>query len=464
MSVSAKPTEKVFKSFLAAVLAISLCPLMPADKAQAEEAGDSAGPADAAQMSDEGLGGDADPTEGALAADNSDANLELAVENDGAEDEGAPDDSNVALQVASDSGAPIVNWTKCGTCQWMIDSSGCLIIEPQSGESGELENWTGSEAPWLEYKSSIVSAKIKKTVIAKTTSRAFYDCKSLKSIDLSGLNGSQVTSMSGMFSGCSSLSSLDLSSFDASQVTSMTAMFSGCSSLASLDLSSFDTSSATGMGSMFSGCSSLASLDLSSFDTSSATGMTAMFSGCSSLASLDLSSFDTSSATGMGSMFSDCSSLASLDLSSFDTSNVESMCGMFDGCSSLASLDLSSFDTSKVTDMYYMFRGCSSLRAVALGEKFSFGTRGSLPAPSGDGLTGRWVSSADGVAYSVGDVPSNVSASYTAQREGDGAWVSSNTCAWRVDASGCLTVRPLPGLEEGVPIVLSTDLLANFAR
>lgn len=39
MSASAKPTEKLFKSFLAAVLAISLCPLMPADKAQAEEAG-----------------------------------------------------------------------------------------------------------------------------------------------------------------------------------------------------------------------------------------------------------------------------------------------------------------------------------------------------------------------------------------------------------------------------------------
>ncbi len=39
MSASAKPTEKLFKSFLAAVLAISLCPLMPVDKAQAEEAG-----------------------------------------------------------------------------------------------------------------------------------------------------------------------------------------------------------------------------------------------------------------------------------------------------------------------------------------------------------------------------------------------------------------------------------------
>lgn len=262
MSASAKPTEKLFKSFLAAVLAISLCPLMPAEKAQAEEAGDSAGPADAAQVSDEGLGGDADPTESALAADGSDADPELAGENDVAEDESAPDDSNVALQAASDSGAPIVDWTECGTCQWKIDSSGCLIIESQSGESGELEDWAGPEAPWLEHKSSIVSATIKKTVIARTTSWAFYECDRLQSVDLSGLDTSSVTDMSDMFYGCSSLSSLDLSSFDASSAASMSFMFSGCSSLASLDLSSFDTSKVTGMSNMFYGCSSLRSVAL----------------------------------------------------------------------------------------------------------------------------------------------------------------------------------------------------------
>lgn len=166
------------------------------------------------------------------------------------------------MQAASDSGAPIVDWTECGTCQWKIDSSGCLIIEPQSGESGELEDWAGPEAPWLEYKSSIVSATIKKTVIARTTSWAFYECDRLQSVDLSGLDTSSVTDMSDMFYGCSSLSSLDLSSFDASSAASMSFMFSGCSSLASLDLSSFDTSKVTGMSNMFYGCSSLRSVAL----------------------------------------------------------------------------------------------------------------------------------------------------------------------------------------------------------
>lgn len=117
MSASAKPTEKLFKSFLAAVLAISLCPLMPADKAQAEEAGDSGEQADAVQVSDEGEGEETDLAEGIVETDSSNADLDLAEGNDGAEDEGALDDSNVALQAASDSGTPIVNWTKCGTCQ-----------------------------------------------------------------------------------------------------------------------------------------------------------------------------------------------------------------------------------------------------------------------------------------------------------------------------------------------------------
>ena len=381
MSASATPTEKVFKSFLAAVLAISLCPLMPADKAQAEEAGDSAGPADAAQMSDEGLGGDADPTESALAADNSDADPELVGENNNAEGEGAPDDSDVALQTASDSGTPIVNWTKCGTCKWMIDASGCLTIKPANGESGSLENWDSRDwypeeiSPWRNYTHQIISVKIENGVIAKTTQRMFWKCSKVVSIDLAGLDTSEVADMRSMFSGCSSLASLDLSSLDTSSVTDMSGMFSGCSSLASLDLSGLDTSKVTDMSDMFCGCSRLSSLDLSGLDTSSVTSMSGMFYGCSSLKSLDLSSFDTSKVTSMYCMFQGCSSLASLDLSSFDTSNVISMCpeesshydeGMFSGCSSLSSLDLSSFDTSNVTGMDGMFSGCSKLAALDL--------------------------------------------------------------------------------------------------
>ena len=175
---------------------------------------------------------------------------------------------------------------------------------------------------------------------------------------------------------------------------------------------------------MFRGCSSLTSLDLSGLDTSRVTNMREMFLGCSRLASLDLSGLDTSSVGNMDRMFRGCSSLTTLDLSGLDTSSVTNMCEMFLGCSRLASLDLSGLDTSSVKIMDCMFDGCSNLRAVAFGPKFKFEgawccRRCSLPTPSGDGLTGRWVSSANGIAYTPDGIPSNVAATYAAQVKGE---------------------------------------------
>ena len=82
----------------------------------------------------------------------------------------------------------------------------------------------------------------------------FAGFNKMTSIDLSALDTSKVTDMSGMFNSCSSLTSLDLSNFDTSKVTNMSFMFAGCSSLLSLDLSNFDTSQVTLMDSMFCKC------------------------------------------------------------------------------------------------------------------------------------------------------------------------------------------------------------------
>lgn len=120
-------------------------------------------------------------------------------------------------------------------------------------------------------------------------------------------------------------------------------------------------------------------------------------------------------------IFWGASDLREIDLTGLDTSNVTDMYHMFDGCTSLTSLDLSSFDTSKAVRMDGMFDGCTSLRYVSLGEKFSFCGSGaerqcSLPTPSGDGLSGKWVSIADGVTsyYDADEVPNNVAAYYEA--------------------------------------------------
>ncbi|WP_429179321.1 BspA family leucine-rich repeat surface protein [Enterococcus faecalis] len=214
--------------------------------------------------------------------------------------------------------------------------------------------------------STIVSINLSGLDTSQVTdmTNMFSSCSKLTSLDLSSFNTSQVTSMEGMFSGCSGLTSLDVSKFDTSAVTSMEGMFSGCSSLSSLDVSKFNTSQVTSMTSMFNGCSSLSSLDVSNFVTGAVTSMINMFNGCSSLSSLDVSKFNTSAVTSMESMFAGCSGLTRLNVSNFDTSAVLNMSAMFANCSGLTSLNVSNFDTSAVTNMHSMFKGCSGLTSL----------------------------------------------------------------------------------------------------
>ena len=257
-----------------------------------------------------------------------------------------------------------------------------------------------------------------------------------------------------MFGYCSALTSLDLTPLDTSAVWDMHYLFYECTGLTSLDLSSFKASSLTSMREIFKGCSGLTSVNLSGFDTSKADSLRGLFNGCSSLKSLDVTGFKTSNVTDMYEMFKDCSSLTSVDVSGFQTSGVTDMRLMFSGCSSLTSLDLSGFDTAKVEKMGSMFDGCGALRTVKLGASFSFAGATSesmctLPTPSGDKVTGNWVSSADGKTYAPADVPSNVAATYTAEAAPIVDWAENGGCMWMIDAAGNLTVKPKDGTTSG---------------
>ena len=85
----------------------------------------------------------------------------------------------------------------------------------------------------------------------------------------------------------------------------MDSTFDGCNSLKELDLSSFDTSELVDTDSTFKGCSALTSINMNNFDTSQVTLVTSMFSSCSSLTSLYLPKFDTRKvgSQGLNSIF-----------------------------------------------------------------------------------------------------------------------------------------------------------------
>jgi len=200
-----------------------------------------------------------------------------------------------------------------------------------------------------------------KNVYYNPASRLLRKLPNCKTMDLSGLDTSRMTSMDSMFYADASVETLDIRGFDTSKVTNMNSVFSGCSKLVSVDLRKLDTSSATTMASMFYNCSSLAYLDLTGFDTPHVTNMSNMFYNCSKLPEINVSGFDTSNVTNMAGMFQSCASVTSLDLKNFDTALVTNMSCMFCDCSSLRELDVSSFDTSCVTNMQQMFQSCKSM-------------------------------------------------------------------------------------------------------
>ena len=306
-----------------------------------------------------------------------------------------------------------------GSVSWAITSDGVLDIWPTNGTSGTFEdNAFHKESdkyyrPWTPrggFRSildTITQVKVEGIVGFNENQSAEYMfayMKNLKTIDVSGLDTSNVTSMEGMFWNnttsvdspalqsikfgprfdtskvknmskmfmCDRLvSSLDVSNFNTSNVEDMEEMFCQCESLTSLDVSHFNTSKVTTMAGMFNNCRSLISLDVSNFDTSNVIAMSTMFAGCSSLKNIDVSKFNTHNCKKMYWMFGECSSLTDLDISNFDISNVDEISDMFIRSSSLKCINLGNFNTQNVTDMLHIFSDCSSLTTIITKHDFN---------------------------------------------------------------------------------------------
>ncbi|MBO1104236.1 BspA family leucine-rich repeat surface protein [Enterococcus faecalis] len=152
-------------------------------------------------------------------------------------------------------------------------------------------------------------------------SNAFEKNKSLKTIDLTGLDTSNVTNMAYMFYKCEDTISLNVRGWNTSNVTNMAYTFAYMKSLPELDVSSFDTSNVTNMAYTFAYMKSLPELDVSSFDTSNVTNMSHMFYFCASIAEINVSNFNTKNVTDIERMFANMPKIICLDVSSFDLSS-----------------------------------------------------------------------------------------------------------------------------------------------
>ena len=104
---------------------------------------------------------------------------------------------------------------------------------------------------------------------ALTSLESFFDVslddkmESLKSVDLSHLDATQITSFAYLFFECTALKSVIPTKVPTLSLTTMMSMFEGCSSILAIDLSKYDISQVTNMDYLFSGCKSVKVIDFS---------------------------------------------------------------------------------------------------------------------------------------------------------------------------------------------------------
>lgn len=148
----------------------------------------------------------------------------------------------------------------CGTCTWTISDAGELSIRPTSGNSGYLlSGWIVTNWPWQDYAERVRSAVFSGSISFYQeqlsgqpieTGNALFLFKVVDGFVASKTQYSNLTSITGfgslknlvniseMFGGCTALTTLDLSSLNTTNVTRMTGMFDNCNLLSSVTFGS----------------------------------------------------------------------------------------------------------------------------------------------------------------------------------------------------------------------------------
>lgn len=193
--------------------------------------------------------------------------------------------------------------------------------------------------------------------------RLFGNMCNLTSLDLSGWNIVNVTSMSQVFFNCYALTTLNVSEWNLpSSAASATNLFSHCRELKYINLSDWDMSSITDAHGIFDGCLNLQQIEYPR-SPMKAKSLNWAFRNCQKLTTIDLSKIsDTSYTTSFQEMCSMCGELKTIVLPQniiFTTAYAT-----FQECKNLTNLDVSTWNMSSCTDMSFMFYGCSSLKEI----------------------------------------------------------------------------------------------------
>lgn len=373
-------------------------------------------------------------------------------------------------------------WKSIGSCLWMIDESGLMTIKPQGDGAGCIDS-TEYRCPWNEDKDSITGIVFKGDIELKecycSSTGYFSGLSNLKNVDLGSIRIDDPFGAGLFFYKCDSLVSVKVgqdASFECADWGENKVVWRSTVDGVVYQLGNFpcgvaatytrDESLVTGSWYQVGACKwmvdekgllTIMPLNGSSGSFGTRDGFRDQYCPWSSFKNQITSVvFQGNIAIKecMDDMFRDYKQLRSIDFGSIDTSAVSSMNGLFTGCSSLTSIDLSSFNTKRINSYgISFFEGCSSLTKITLGKSVSFSdskARFMIDFPD-NSKTGRWVSSADGVAYENDGAPLGVAATYTPQMPSEikNCWNQCGSCLWKLDDSGCLHIKPQHG-DTGV--------------
>jgi len=154
-----------------------------------------------------------------------------------------------------------------------------------------------------------------------------------------------------MFNGCNSLTTLDISGWKLNS-TNYSSFFYGCYKLESVNISGFDFSNCTTLASMFAYCYSLKTITCpNTWNTSNVTTMAGMFNSCYSLTSIPINftSWDYSKVTTIADMFANCQSLKSIDLTGLSLPLCTTIATLFNYDYALEEVKWSGWSIPKVT-------------------------------------------------------------------------------------------------------------------
>ncbi len=301
-----------------------------------------------------------------------------AINSEGSEDSNTDSGTGVIVAFTADfetDGASEVwasvgfEWSDDGGTSWNTEAAGVWAVPAAGVYSMKNETTIGS----YRFGNTDLT-HTRRFINTITTSgpinsgyRMFSELENVITCDASGLDlaSAAVTNIEQMFFGMHDATTIDTSGWDTSNVTSLFAVFNNCYSVTSHDVLSWNTSKVTTAFTLFQQNNALTTLDLSSWDTTLIENCNAMFSSCTNLTTLTLGAgFALPNATDLTSMFLQCNGIVNLDLSRITGAKIETLQSMVGFCPNLETVDLSGLVLTNLTNVRAMFSNCTKLRCI----------------------------------------------------------------------------------------------------